>query len=185
MISETSLSAQQCLLRKWAEQIRDCQNCAKGISIIEQCSYMIITGSAVLGKYGFTSFQKKQQSSKLCSYRQVFVPSGKKHSSRISMRIGTIPQRDLHICGFFFHKAAGRCFGGSTQCSMTLYVLKLYILCSYTNLCSEIDNFMVVLEVQTGQFYVKKKYNLKKCPFFIIIICLSAKGYQCVMKHVG
>lgn len=38
MISETSLAAQQCRLREWAAQIRECQNRAEGISIIEWCS---------------------------------------------------------------------------------------------------------------------------------------------------
>lgn len=35
MVSETSLAAQQCRLREWAEQIRDCQNRAEGMSVIE------------------------------------------------------------------------------------------------------------------------------------------------------
>lgn len=43
MVSETSLAAQQCRLREWAEQIRDCQNRAEGISIIEWCSRNGIT----------------------------------------------------------------------------------------------------------------------------------------------
>ena len=38
MISETSLAARQCRLREWAAQIRECQNRAQGISIIEWCS---------------------------------------------------------------------------------------------------------------------------------------------------
>lgn len=38
MVSQTSLAAQQCRLREWAEQIRDCQNRAEGVSIIEWCS---------------------------------------------------------------------------------------------------------------------------------------------------
>lgn len=37
MVSETSLAAQQCHLMEWAEQIRDCQNRAEGMSIIEWC----------------------------------------------------------------------------------------------------------------------------------------------------
>ena len=54
MVSETSLAAQQCRLREWAEQIRDCQNRAAGTSIIEWCSrtgiqkLIIITGSTGL-----------------------------------------------------------------------------------------------------------------------------------------
>ncbi len=43
MISQTSLAAQQCRLREWAEQIRDCQNRAEGVSIIEWCSRNGIT----------------------------------------------------------------------------------------------------------------------------------------------
>ena len=43
MISETSLVAQQCRLRKWAAQIRECQNRAQGISIVEWCSRNGIT----------------------------------------------------------------------------------------------------------------------------------------------
>lgn len=38
MVSETSLAAQQCRFREWAEQIRNCQNRAEGMSIIEWCS---------------------------------------------------------------------------------------------------------------------------------------------------
>lgn len=43
MVSETSLAAQQCRLMEWAEQIRDCQNRAEGMSIIEWCSRNGIT----------------------------------------------------------------------------------------------------------------------------------------------
>lgn len=43
MVSQTSLTAQQCRLREWAEQIRDCQNRAEGVSIIEWCSRNGIT----------------------------------------------------------------------------------------------------------------------------------------------
>lgn len=43
MVSETSLAAQQCRLREWAEQIRDCQNRAEGMSVIEWCSRNGIT----------------------------------------------------------------------------------------------------------------------------------------------
>ena len=37
MVSETSLAAQQCCFREWAEQINDCQKRAEGMSIIEWC----------------------------------------------------------------------------------------------------------------------------------------------------
>lgn len=43
MVSETSLAAQQCRLREWAEQIRDCQNRAEGMIVIEWCSRNGIT----------------------------------------------------------------------------------------------------------------------------------------------
>ena len=38
MVSKTSLAAQQCRLMEWAQQIRDCQSRAEGVSIIEWCS---------------------------------------------------------------------------------------------------------------------------------------------------
>lgn len=43
MVSETSLAAQQCRLREWAEQIGDCQNRPEGMSVIEWCSRNGIT----------------------------------------------------------------------------------------------------------------------------------------------
>ena len=83
MISETSLTAQQCRLREWAEQIRDCQNRAEGISIIEWCSRNGITSITKANYYyrlrrvrrhALTSFQRKQQSGRLYLYRQDFCP---------------------------------------------------------------------------------------------------------------
>lgn len=71
MVSETSLAAQQCRLREWAEQIRDCQNRAEGTSIIEWCSrngiqkLIIITGSAASGRHALSSFRRRLKRGRL------------------------------------------------------------------------------------------------------------------------
>ena len=43
MSSETTMAAEQCRLREWAVQIRDCQNRPAGMSVVEWCACHGIT----------------------------------------------------------------------------------------------------------------------------------------------
>ena len=43
MISETTMLAEQCRLREWAAQIRDCQSRPSGMSVVEWCACHGIT----------------------------------------------------------------------------------------------------------------------------------------------
>lgn len=43
MSSETTMMAEQCRLRKWADQIRDCQNSPAGMSVVIWCACHGIT----------------------------------------------------------------------------------------------------------------------------------------------
>ena len=77
MVSETSLAAQQCRIREWAEQIRDCQNRAEGISIIEWCSRNGITKANYYYRLRRVREACLEQLPKETEARQIIpVPSG-------------------------------------------------------------------------------------------------------------
>ena len=47
MSSETTMAAEQCRLREWAVQIRDCQSRPAGMSVVEWCACHGITKASV------------------------------------------------------------------------------------------------------------------------------------------
>ena len=101
MVSETSLAAQQCRLREWAEQIRDCQNRAEGMSVIEWCSRNGITKANYYYRLRRVRAACLEQFPEETAGRQVCTGQQK-----LDTRTGAVPQRDLHSCnGIFFHEA--------------------------------------------------------------------------------
>lgn len=131
MSSETAMMADQCRLREWAEQIKECQSRPDGMSIVSWCACHGIT------KANYYYRLRRVRKAYLENISEEMVPQpifpvepgllrkkGNDNSSPQPFHKGS-----FHSCdGIHVHALSGRSAQGSAACSMTPSVLKPCIL---------------------------------------------------------